>query len=233
MNISLETAKTLVTAVESGDQQKASTILHKLFMTDKGNPLYQQIGTLTRTIHEEVKSIALDQKLVQDANSLPKAQSDINYIINTAEEAASKTIQSVESILSQIEPAKKESSEMIESLSRLRQMSSTEFSQFARDLSSHLKGSQDLSQDIENHLNDILLAQSFQDLTGQVAQRISTALLTIEGNLVELLKNHNAAGVDEEVESDITPVGPNTNPDSEANVSGQEDVDDLLASLGF
>ena len=233
MNISLETAQKLVAAVEIGDQHKASTLLHKLFMSDKGNPLYQQIGELTRRIHEEVKSIALDQKLVKDADSLTKTQSDIDYIINTAEDAASKTIQSVEDVFEKLKPMKTDGVAILEALSNLKQMNASEFNHFLKALNRHLKANKETSEEIESKLNDILLAQSFQDLTGQVAQRISTALVTIEGNLIELLKKHNAEGLEQTEEESISPVGPSTNPDSPNNVTNQEDVDDLLASLGF
>lgn len=232
MSISLNSAKKLVSALESGDEQQASTLLHKLVMSDKGNPLYQQIGELTRSVHEEVKSIALDQKLAKNADSLTETQSDIDYIISTAEDAASKTIHAVETMYEKIAPCKSQSLDIQQRLSTLKGMSSSEFSVLVRDINSHLSDNHELAHEIESRLNDILLAQSFQDLTGQVAQRISSALISVESNLVELLKNHNAEEVTE-VEDNITPVGPNTNPESENNVSGQEDVDDLLASLGF
>lgn len=232
MSISLNSAKKLVSALEAGDEQQASSLLHKLVMSDRGNPLYQQIGELTRSVHEEVKSIALDQKLAKNADSLTETQSDIDYIISTAEDSASKTIHAVESMYETIEPCKSQGLDIQERLSGLKNMSSSEFSLLVRDLHSHLSDNQASARKIESCLNDILLAQSFQDLTGQVAQRISNALVSVESNLVELLKNHNAEEV-VEVEDSITPVGPNTNPQSEGNVSGQEDVDDLLASLGF
>ncbi len=236
MLISLEQAELLVRHLKNGEDSAAEEILDSLARcpSDKEKALYRQIGELARSVHEEVKSFSIDERLAVDANELPKTQNDINYIIKTAESSANSTISAVEAIFPQIAQLKSEGLALSSTLDKLvnRDMGAQEFSQFVKELKKYFLSVDGIAENANEHLNDVLMAQSFQDLTGQVAQRVSGALVTLEENLVELLKIYGTDLNITKTEDRIAPAGPSV----EANeniASNQDDVDDLLESLGF
>ncbi len=129
-----------------------------------------------------------------------------------------------------------------------REINADGFRDLAKKVDSFLgRVDQDSSQ-LSSYLNDILLAQDFQDLTGQVIKR-GTALVTeVESNLVKLVMmashvdrfagiEHDQAALEAEAEQQKDSSrgeGPQMHADKRDDVvSGQVDVDDLLSSLGF
>ena len=94
-----------------------------------------------------------------------------------------------------------------------------------------------VTQEADGHLTEIMMAQDFHDLTGQVIARVVNLASTIEQQLVQLLLQTAPAG---SAPAPTTPVrsealqGPVVNPEARADVvTDQSQVDDLLASLGF
>jgi chemotaxis protein CheZ len=102
-----------------------------------------------------------------------------------------------------------------------------------------------LTQDadaIYSSLSEILLAQDFQDLTGQVIQRVTTLVKDVEEQMLSLvvMASHvdQLTGTVHQIDSlDVSAeqgVGPQMKAEEREDVvSGQNDVDDLLSSLGF
>ena len=104
------------------------------------------------------------------------------------------------------------------------------------------------SERLNKSLQDIVLEQGFQDLTGQVLKRVMGLINEVEKDLVQLVLM--ASQVEEitglakpetdehEMEELIEKrkheaEGPQINKARENVVSGQDEVDDLLSSLGF
>ena len=86
---------------------------------------------------------------------------------------------------------------------------------------------------IDAHLTDIMMAQDFHDLTGQVVAKVVSLAAELEDSLVKLLVQAAPAEQAHKVESAILH-GPVVNPQGRADVvANQGEVDDLLASLGF
>ena len=110
--ITLEKAEELVAALKAGDELSAQMIASSFAEQDTDNELYNGIGKLTRKVFEAVKGFALDEKLATNVSELPKTQSDIDYIVSTAEQSANSTIAAIESILPKLVPAHTESEEI-------------------------------------------------------------------------------------------------------------------------
>lgn len=103
------------------------------------------------------------------------------------------------------------------------------------------------------HLLEIMLAQDFQDLTGQVIKKITDMVYLIEQQLLTVLVENiaperreqfaaTAAALALEAEQTMSSTGspasllngPQINPEGKTDVvQDQAQVDDLLASLGF
>ena len=101
---------------------------------------------------------------------------------------------------------------------------------------------------LSGHLNDILLAQDYQDLTGQVIKRVTQLVTDVESNLLKLVLmasqvdrfagiEHDHSTLRAEQVKEKQPShgeGPQIHADKRDDVaSNQDDVDDLLSSLGF
>jgi len=90
-------------------------------------------------------------------------------------------------------------------------------------------------------LTEVLMAQGYQDLTGQVIRRVIELVKEVEDSLVHMLTVFGGAEATKTVKSSqpkvekaIVAEGPIIDAESRDDVvSGQDDVDDLLSSLGF
>ena len=90
--------------------------------------------------------------------------------------------------------------------------------------------------EIHNNLSEMTLAQGFQDLTGQVLRQVIGLVEEVENNLVKLVKvagQSQQSGETKQVDP-LKAEGPQINAKNKPNVvNNQDDVDDLLSSLGF
>ena len=122
-----------------------------------------------------------------------------------------------------------------------------EFRALSRDIGQFLNDSAGHSRELQNQLSDIVLAQDFQDLTGQVIHKVAVLVRDVESRLVQLVAmaghvdqitgiTHADLDAGRERPKDgenIAAEGPQINKSSEDVVASQDDVDDLLSSLGF
>lgn len=218
----------------------------------RDDTLYREVGRLTRGLHNALRDFHLDIALGGDAtlqnelSEMADARSRLNYVIRMTESAANETMDKVDASVPVLQDLIQESTELGELWSdddydprvvRTRQLLSKVAGQGA---------------DINRHLNDILVAQGFQDLSGQVIGRVITLVTDVESALVRLVK----LAADVEMVAGIVPAvsddaqegqkrgtdkdaglrgeGPQFRDDKDAQVvSGQDDVDELLSSLGF
>lgn len=109
-----------------------------------------------------------------------------------------------------------------------------------------LQDSTQQSRQLQGQLTEIVLAQDFQDLTGQVIHKVAALVRDVETRLVQLVmmagQVDKITGMTHELDdnhkeltagANIVAEGPQINKSSEDVVASQDDVDDLLSSLGF
>ena len=190
--------------------------------------MFQQLGSITRQLHEALKELGYADKLKGTVDQLPDAQSRLNYIARLTGEAAEK-------VLNHVEGAKQEQALLAD---RGRQLLTTIGSVpgLARAMPELLTWSQEVVETSERsdaRLTEIMMAQDFHDLTGQVIARVVRLAGTIEEQLLSLLLQAAPAGKPGQDQAyELT--GPVVDPQNRNDVvSDQKQVDDLLASLGF
>ncbi|MAL49374.1 MAG: chemotaxis protein CheZ, partial [Methylophaga sp.] len=119
---------------------------------------------------------------------------------------------------------------------RNREMSATEFRDLSREIEAYLPVVNTHAGEIHNNLSEMTLAQGFQDLTGQVLRQVIGLVEEVENNLVKLVKvagQSQQSGETKQVDP-LKAEGPQINAKNKPNVvNNQDDVDDLLSSLGF
>ena len=155
-----------------------------------GNPeMFQQLGSITRQLHDALKELGYADKLKGTVDQLPDAQSRLSYIARLTGEAAEK-------VLNHVDGAKSEQEAIAE---RGRQLTSTiaGVPGLARAMPELLSWSRDvveLSEKSDARLTEIMMAQDFHDLTGQVINRVVQLAATIEEQLLALLLQSAPAG---------------------------------------
>ena len=246
--ISLENAKKLVALIESGNNQQAHELLESCSAHSSAE-LFAEVGKLTRQLHDSLNTFQFEPRIINLANEeIPDAQTRLNYVIEATEEAANKTMDLVDSCMPIAERLHDGVNNILPEWNKLfaRELQTGEFNSLARDMDGLLKtGSEDTAK-LTGLLTEVLMAQGYQDLTGQVLRRVIELVKEVEDSLVYMLTMFgNADSKDgekpEEVlstkvskEDNIKAEGPILDADSRDDVaSDQDDVDDLLSSLGF
>ncbi|MGR5235486.1 protein phosphatase CheZ [Vibrio alfacsensis] len=245
--ISLEQAKSLVQMLENGKQDQANALVTSIYEGD-GNPMLQEIGTLTRDLHDSLKQFNLEQRMTEIAKAeIPDARDRLQYVIDKTELAANKTMDAVEcclpiadnlhECLQQVRP---QWNELMHGRIEL-----SDFKLLCHRIDELLVQVEGDSTELRGQLTEILMAQDFQDLTGQIIRRVITLSNEVEDRLVEILTVFSGNKSEQPAQVLSKPTDKKNKPSSEAEgpilhpelredaVSSQDEVDDLLSSLGF
>lgn len=190
--------------------------------------VFQQIGSITRLLHDTMQQLGVMPKLQIATDGLPDARSRLSYI-------ATKTAAAADKVLNSVEHAKLEHAAIAAATRTIaaaivadpvRAVASGQVMNFVGDVEAR-------TATIDGHLTDIMLAQDFHDLTGQVVARVVSLASDLEDSLVKLLLQVVPPDQREKVDPNALN-GPVVNPEGRTDVvSNQGEVDDLLASLGF
>ena len=193
--------------------------------------VHHKIGQLTRQLHDSLNELGFAEKLRGSMGELPDAQSRLSYIARLTGEAAEKVLSRVELAKAQHDFIASETQRVVDSLVKdpVAAVAKGEIFNFLTDV-------ERVTKEADVHLTEIMMAQDFHDLTGQVIARVVNLAATIEDQLVQLLIQTAPANAQvvvptpEPAKLQGPVVDPENTPDI---VTDQSQVDDLLASLGF
>ncbi len=190
--------------------------------------VYQQIGTITRLLHDTMQQLGVMPKLQIATEGLPDARSRLSYIANKTAEAANKVLNSVDQAKTEHAAISAATRAMAQAIvaDPVKAVATGAVMNFVQEVESR-------TASIDNHLTDIMMAQDFHDLTGQVVAKVVTLANDLEDSLVKLLVQVVPMDKRELVDPNVLN-GPVVNAEGRTDVvSDQGEVDDLLASLGF
>ena len=237
----LALARNLLHEVEQGDHEQAEIYLDELSRV-KQTELFREVGKLTRDLHEALNHFRMDTRLADFAvQEIPDAKERLNYVIIMTEQSANKTLGAVESALPVSEQLRDRSFALTEDWHRFRRrdMSAQEFREFCRELDMFFPEVSDGARTLNGFLSEVLMAQDFQDLTGQIIRRVITLVQDLEASLVDLVRLSGPVMMTKsesgpkagKVVALAGPMVPGV--DHGDSVQGQDEVDELLSSLGF
>jgi len=206
---------------------------------DSEDGIRQRIGHLTRTLHTALRELGYDRELMDARDNLPDARDRLAYIARVTGEAAEK-------VLNAVDRARTVQQELTEQAGSLRRRWQAVGTYAAEGKGCTPAGKQLIDETCEFFsgvggqadrtnviLTDIMMAQDFHDLTGQVIRRVVTLAQTLEEQLVKLLIETTPAEHRPKLEQ-FKLDGPVVAPEGREDVvADQKGVDDLLASLGF
>ncbi len=218
--------------------------------------VFHQLGLITRQLHDTLTQLGVMPKLQEAADGLPDARSRLSYIAKKTGEAADKVLDSVDQAKLEHRRIAGATRELADFLiaDPVKAVASGAVLNFVGDV-------EGATSRIDAHLTDIMLAQDFHDLTGQVVAKVVALATDLEASLVKLLiqaappgqahketqgrpkfpgspsggRTPQGGGLGGAQKAEAALLnGPVINPEGRADVvTNQGEVDDLLASLGF
>ena len=190
--------------------------------------VFHQLGLITRQLHDTLTQLGVMPKLQQAADGLPDARSRLSYIAKKTGDAANKVLNLVDQAKAEHQRISSETRRIAASIvaDPVKAVASGAVMNFVGDVESS-------TERIDRHLTDIMMAQDFHDLTGQVVAKVVSLASELEDSLVKLLVQAAPPEQASKVESAVL-AGPVVSYEGRTDVvANQGEVDDLLASLGF
>ncbi|MBY4948522.1 protein phosphatase CheZ [Cupriavidus respiraculi] len=202
---------------------------------DSAEQIIQRIGNLTRMLRDNMRELGLDKEIERAAQAIPDARDRLGYIAAMTEKAAERTLTAVE--LAQ--PIQSNLEKHAEALDKrwdewfAKPVELGDARELVLDTRAFLTDVPSQARATGSHLLEIMMAQDFQDLTGQVIKKMMDMIHTLEQELLQVLLDNVPAERRTEAPGTLMN-GPQVNPEGKPDVvSDQSQVDDLLASLGF
>ncbi len=230
--------KDLLATLEKGDEGGANEIIDEL-ANIRELDIYKEMGKMTRELHDAITAFGMDEQInVLAKNEIPDARQRLHHVIDMTDQAAHRTLTAVEESLPICEELESRSNSLHDDWNRFkkRDMDINEFKALAKKLDSFFDVNTRDAGKLRESLTNVLMAQDYQDLTSQIIKKVIKLVEDVESNLVAIIKI--TGSVDDKSkpkkadEKLAGPVVPGVNDGADV-IDGQDDVDDLLSSLGF
>lgn len=197
--------------------------------------VFNRLGQMTRELHDTLRELGYDKVLEETARAIPDARQRLSYIVQMTEQAASRVLNATE-IAKPIQDALHSQSKALGARWEkvfANQLSPAEFKALAADTHTFLRAMPKQVNTTNEQLLEIMMAQDFQDLTGQVIKKVIDLAQNMESQLLSVLVEAMPAEMRAETSKELLN-GPVINATGRSDVvTSQTQVDDLLESLGF
>ncbi len=245
----IQRIETLLAYAKEGNESEVNQLIDELSIK-RETSLYQQLGKLTRDLHETIANFSQACPVEDFANvEMQDARERLHFVISKTQQAADLTMTQIESSIPICNEIVTVTDDLAQSWNKLckKEMKADEFRKLSKSIKVFLATANKDGETLKNNLNEVLLAQDFQDITGQVIYKVIKLIEDVEAGLVNLIKlaseHLSVARCSNETEQKALdqskdkagldgPIVPGVNNMNES-VSGQDEVDDLLSSLGF
>ena len=198
---------------------------------------YARLGIITREMHEALTILGNNQ-LHAIVREIPDARERLSYVGKMTEDAANKVLNLVDSAKPDCDDYSKRSIDLGMSLNNLAASDTLDIDQ-ARGLlvqcRKHSEGVAKFAVNQGNVLSEIMMAQDFQDLSGQIIKKVIDIITRTELQLVQLLMDSSPENIQTKADN-VVASGETKDlrgPQAPEDALKQDDVDDLLSSLGF
>lgn len=192
------------------------------------DPRVERIGRATARLHKLLKELGHTRNLQQSAATMPDARDRLCFIDKAMHEASEKTISAVEASLPLTDNSRNACSDLA---MRLSAANFAEQQDLIAEAVSAFGEIASNTERVHHNLMQIMEAQEFRDVAGQMVNKVVGAAVEIEHILLDILKEYAPDAKDSLISKEGLTAGPNLK--AEDSVNGQDEVDDLLASLGL
>jgi chemotaxis protein CheZ len=199
--------------------------------TDK--PMFERLGGIVRLLHDSLRELGYDKALTEASSQINDAQDRLEYVATLTEQAANKVLNTLDEAMPDQDTLSKQSKDMETRWADLfaGKLSLDEFKKLAGDSQSFAAAVSAAPETEKARLLEIMMAQDFQDITGQLIKKVVIITKTVEAELAQLLRDNAPPDVREKIAQKevVLMSGPST----PTVALTQDSVDDLLADLGF
>jgi len=197
-------------------------------------PMYERLGGIVRLLHDSMRELGYDRSLSDVASQIGDAQGRLEHVATLTEQAANKVLNTIDAGMPAQDALGSKAKDIDDRWARLfaGQMSIDEFKVLASDSKSFAATVLTATEVEKARMLEIMMAQDFQDITGQLIKKIVGITAIAERELAQLLRDNAPPEVKAAIEAE-KPVELLNGPSAPGSALIQTDVDDLLDSLGF
>lgn len=201
---------------------------------DSTEQLVNRIGQLTRQMLESMRELGLDKGIAMAAQAIPDARDRLGYVAQMTERAAERALNAIDVAQPIQDNLAKQANVLSERWNSwfVSPLELTDARDLVSDTRSYLSVVPQQVQATNAQLMEIMMAQDFQDLTGQVIKKMMDMIKTMESQLLQLLVDNSPSEKLHDLSQGLLN-GPRIKPGTADTLDDQGQVDDLLASLGF
>ncbi|MTW11472.1 protein phosphatase CheZ [Pseudoduganella eburnea] len=195
--------------------------------------MFERLGGIVRLLHDSLRELGYDKALTEASTQIVDAQDRLEYVASLTEQAANKVLNTLDDGMPAQEVLSKQAKEMEERWAALfaGKLSIEEFKSLAGDSRAFAAKVSEATEAEKARLLEIMMAQDFQDITGQLIKKVVAITKKVETELAQLLKDNAPADVREKIAQ--KEVSLMSGPSVPSEALNQDSVDDLLADLGF
>jgi chemotaxis protein CheZ len=221
------------TSEEQTEQAPAKKVV-AAFEAVSSDKVLNQLGQMTRTLHDTLRELGLNKEIEKATSSIPDARDRLNYVATLTQQAAERVLNATEAAQPLVQNMEVEAHRLGGQWQMLfdKQLNVEQFKTLVTQNIAFLDILPKQTKMTNAYLTEIMMAQDFQDLTGQVIKKIIELTQSMEKQLLEVLLDNAPPSVKAEFDTGLLN-GPVINPNGKNVVTSQDQVDDLLESMGF
>jgi chemotaxis protein CheZ len=201
-------------------------------------PMFERLGGIVRLLHDSLRELGYDKALTEASSQIVDAQDRLEYVATLTEQAANKVLNTLDEGMPAQDLLSKQAHAMNGRWTDLfaGKLSIDEFKALAGDSQQFAKAVAESTEAEKARLLDIMMAQDFQDITGQLIKKVVNITKTVEQELAQLLRDHAPPEARERLAAHQKAAAEPemmSGPSVPSVALDQDNVDDLLADLGF
>ena len=201
--------------------------------------MFERLGGIVRLLHDSLRELGYDKALTEASSQIVDAQDRLEYVASLTEQAANKVLNTLDEGMPAQDLLSKQAKDMETRWADLfsGKLSLDEFKALAGDSRQFAASVNEATEAEKARLLEIMMAQDFQDITGQLIKKVVKITQTVEQELAQLLRDNAPADIKEKLarkeQEAAQPAPLMQGPSVPEAALDQDNVDDLLADLGF
>ncbi|MFN2329054.1 MAG: protein phosphatase CheZ [Chromatocurvus sp.] len=216
--------ESLLEAAHGNDEAHFSELLDDLTAM-REQALFQDVGRLTRQLHEALSNSQLDDRVADfAADEFPDARQRLDQVIAITEQSAHKTMDLVEAMLPQADALIDLAGSITPRLN-----AGADWPTLAPELQTFAAEVSEQTGTIRAGLSEVIISQNYQDLAGQEIRKVIHLVTEVEETLINMIRVAGKGGMLTQRKRE----GPASLPEGEQRITSQDEADELLSSLGF